>query len=158
MATKNKSLTLKKGTGRKHLKPYCEKAKTAADLKTELEVLRPLAAEELKAKLDADPETKDFTGTVVCIYNDTMYKIRVQRPTSCDWRSKNIDDPDLRQYQALMDEIDEKKATASELEATLAKAHPECLERGFVIGFLGNCPPPPLPKKKADKKKEPKKN
>ena len=73
MATKNQKLTLAKNEGKKHLKPYCEEAKAAAEHKA---------------------------------------------------------------YLALMDEIDEKKKAAEELEQKLAEAHPKCITQGFVIGFL----------------------
>jgi len=135
MATKQK-LTLAKNEGRKHLKPYCEEAKVAAEHKNKAEDLRIKATEELRAKLDSDPETKDFKGTVVCIFDDQIYKIRVQRPTSCNWREKRLKDPDHKTYLALMKEIDEKKKKAEALEQKLAEAHPKCVEHGFVIGFL----------------------
>jgi hypothetical protein len=135
MATKQK-LTLSKNEGHKHLKPYCEEAKVAAEHKTKAEDLRVKATEELRAKLDSDPETKDFTGTVVCIYGDQVYKIRVQRPASCNWREKRLKDPNHKAYLALMKEIDEKKKDAVDLEQKLAEAHPKCVEHGFVIGFL----------------------
>jgi len=136
MATKNQKLTLAKNEGKKHLKPYCEEAKVAAEHKALAESLRVKASEELRAKLDSDPETRAFTGTVVCIYGDQMYKIRVQRPTSCNWREKRLKDPNHKAYLALMNEIDEKKKNAEELEQKLAEAHPKCVEHGFVIGFL----------------------
>ena len=135
MATK-KNLTLGKEEGQKHLKPYCKAAKEAAEHKALAETLRVKATEELRAKLDSDPETKDFTGTVVCIYEDQIYKVRVQRPASCDWRSKRLDDPKLKEYKALMRDIDHRAAYAKDLEQQLAEAHPKCIERGFVIGFL----------------------
>ena len=135
MAKKQK-LTLAKNEGQKHLKPYCEEAKVAAEHKAKADSLRVQATEELRAKLDSNPETKDFTGTVVCIYGDKMYKIRVQRPASCDWRSKRLKDENLKTYKALMNEIDEKKKKADELEQKLAEAHPKCIDHGFIIGFL----------------------
>ena len=136
MATKTQKLTLAKNEGKKHLKPYCEEAKVAAEHKAKAEDLRPLAADELQKKLDSDPENKEFTGTVVCIFGDQMYKIRVQRPSSCDWRSKRLNDPNHKAYLALMDEIDEKKKKADEIEQKLAEAHPKCITRGFTIAFL----------------------
>lgn len=135
MATKQK-LTLSSDEGQKHLKPYCKAAKEAAEHKAIAEALRVKATEELKKKLDSDPETKDFTGTVVCIYDDQMYKIRVQRPASCDWRSKRLKDPNHKAYLTLMNEIDEKKKMADEIEQKLAETHPKCISHGFIIGFL----------------------
>ena len=133
---KNQKLTLKKNEGQEHLKPYCKEAKVAAEHKANAEALRIKATEELQKKLDSDPDTKDFTGTVVCIYDNQVYKIRVQRPESCDWRSKRLKDPNHKSYLALMKEIDEKKKKADEIEQKLAEAHPKCITRGFVIGFL----------------------
>jgi len=135
MAKKQK-LTLSANEGQEHLKPYCKEAKVAAEHKAIAESLRIKATEELRAKLDSDPETKNFKGTVVCIFDDQMYKIRVQRPDSCDWRSKRLNDPNHKAYLALMKEIDEKKKRADELEHQLAEAHPKCITKGFVIGFL----------------------
>ena len=112
---KNQKLTLKKNEGQEHLKPYCKEAKVAAEHKANAEALRIKATEELQKKLDSDPDTKDFTGTVVCIYDNQVYKIRVQRPESCDWRSKRLKDPNHKAYLALMKEIDEKKKNADEL-------------------------------------------
>ena len=136
MTTKNQNVTLKKNDGTKFLQPFCENAAAAAFWKNKAEELRPQASDELKAKLDSDPDTKNFTGTVVYLCDDKIYKIRVQRPTSCNWRKKQLKDPNLKEYKALMDEIDEKKALASKLEEQLAKDHPKCLESGFVIAFL----------------------
>lgn len=136
MATKNQKLTLAKNEGQKHLKPYCKAAKEAAEHKALADSLRAQATIELQKKLDSDPETKDFTGTVVCIYDDQMYKIRVQRPASCDWRSKRLNDPNHKAYKALMEEIDEMKNKAADLEQKLAEAHPKCITRGFTIAFL----------------------
>ena len=135
MATK-KNLTLSQHEGQPHLKPYCQAAKEAAERKSIADELRAKATVELRAKLDSDPETKDFTGTVVCIYDDQMYKIRVQRPASCDWRSKRLNDPNHKAYKALMEEIDEMKNKAADLEQKLAEAHPKCITRGFTIAFL----------------------
>ena len=138
MATKNQKLTFKqtKNKSEQHLQPFCENAAIAAYWKDKAEELRPLANAELQAKLEADPETKDFTGTVVYLCGDQIYKIRVQRRTNCDWRSKNLKDPNLKEYKTLMTEIDEKKKRAGELEDLLTEAHPKCVERTFVIGFM----------------------
>ena len=136
MAKKNQKLTLSQNEGQEHLKPYCKEAKVAAEHKANAEALRVKATEELQKKLDSDPETKDFTGTVVCIFDDQVYKIRVQRPESCDWRSKRLDDPNLKKYKALMKDIEYRTAYAKELEQQLAEAHPKCITKGFVIGFL----------------------
>ena len=144
MATKSKKsqaaskLTFKQteNENEQHLKPFCEKASIAAYWKAKAEELRPLASAELQAKLEADPETKDFTGTVVYMCDDMIYKIRVQRRSSCDWRSKHLKDARLTEYKALMKQIDELKEQTSALEDELAKAHPKCVEHSFVIGFL----------------------
>ena len=135
MATK-KNLTLSQHEGQPHLKPYCQAAKEAAERKTIADELRAKATVELRAKLDSDPETKDFTGTVVCIYDDQVYKIRVQRPASCNWRDKRLQDPKLKEYKALMLELGKKELRRKELETDLAAAHPKCVEKGFVIGLL----------------------
>ena len=110
---KNQKLTLSANEGQQHLKPYCKEAKVAAEHKAIAESLRIKATEELRAKLDSDSETKNFKGTVVCIFDDQMYKIRVQRPDSCDWRSKRLNDPNHKAYLALMKEIDWKKKLTS---------------------------------------------
>ena len=144
MATKNKKsataaskLTFEQDQQtEQHLQPFCENAAAAAYWKNKAEELRPLASAELQAKLDADPETKDFKGTVVYLCGDQIYKIRVQRRANCDWRSKRLNDPNLKEYKALMRELDEKKKRQSELEDLLAEAHPKCVERSFIIAFL----------------------
>lgn len=136
MATKNQKLTLNTNEGQEHLKPYCKEAKEAAEHKALADSLRVKATEELRAKLDNNPETKDFKGTVVCIYDDQMYKIRVQRPESCDWRSKRLKDPNHKAYLTLVKEMDKMKKKADELEQILAETHPKCITKGFVIGFL----------------------
>ena len=131
-----KAITLAKNEAKKSIKPFCEKSAELAEVKSRVEELRPLAAAELQAKLAADPETKNFTGTVVCMYDDQIYKIRVQRPDKTDWRSKHLHDPNLRQYKQLMNEIDEKKEAAEKLVAQLAIDHPKCVNLGFSIAFL----------------------
>ena len=144
MATKSKKsqaaskLTFKQteNENEQHLKPFCEKASIAAYWKAKAEELRPLASAELQAKLEADPETKDFTGTVVYMCDDLIYKIRVQRRSSCDWRTKHLKDPKLKEYKALMDQIDDLKENAAKLEGELAEAHPKCVEHTFIIGYL----------------------
>ena len=85
-----KKITWKKNEGKKTIKPYCEQAEKAAIYKAEADRLRPAAAKELQAKLDADPETKDFTGTVVYLCDDKIYKVRIQRPDNTPWRKKTI--------------------------------------------------------------------
>lgn len=137
MATKQvKAITLTKNEAKKSIKPFCEESVKLAEIKSNVDKLRPLAAEELQAKLAADPDTQNFTGTVVCMYDDQIYKIRVQRPDKTDWRSKRLNDPNLREYKQLMDEIDEKKAQAEQLVAQLAIDHPKCVNLGFNIAFL----------------------
>ena len=142
MATKTKKsqaankLTFEQQATEQHLQPFCENASIAAFWKSKAEEHRELASQELQAKLEANPETKDFTGTVVYLCGEQVYKIRVQRRSSCDWRSKRINDPNLKEYKTLMQDIDEKKKRASDLEDLLAAAHPKCLDHTFIIGFL----------------------
>ena len=131
-----KAITLAKNEAKKSIKPFCEKSAELAKIKNRVEELRPMAVKELQAKLNADPDTRDFTGTVVCMYDDKIYKIRVQRPDKTDWRSKHLKDPNLVQYKQLMDEIDVKKSKAEELVAQLAIDHPKCVNLGFTIAFL----------------------
>ena len=131
-----KAITLAKNEAKKSIKPFCEESVKLAEIKSNVDKLRPLAAEELQAKLAADPDTQNFTGTVVCMYDDQIYKIRVQRPDKTDWRSKRLNDPNLREYKQVMDEIDEKKAQAEQLVAQLAINHPKCVNLGFTIAFM----------------------
>ena len=131
-----KAITLAKNEAKKSIKPFCEESAKLADQKAKVEELRPMAIEELQAKLNADPDTRDFTGTVVCMYDDKIYKIRVQRPDKTDWRSKRLKDPNLRKLKKLMQEIDAKKKDAEELVAQLAIDHPKCVNLGFTIAFL----------------------
>ena len=131
-----KAITLAKNEAKKNIKPFCEESVKLAEIKSNVDKLRPLATEELQAKLAADPDTQNFTGTVVCMYDDQIYKIRVQRPDKTDWRSKRLNDPNLREYKQLMDEIDEKKAQAEQLIAQLAIDHPKCVNLGFNIAFM----------------------
>ena len=83
----------------KHLQPYCTQAAIAAVEKQKADELREQASKELQDKLDSDPETKDFTGTVVYICEGEMYKIRVQRPDKTDWLSKRLSDPQFKEYK-----------------------------------------------------------
>ena len=136
MAKKAKNITLANEASEKHLKPYCEAAETAAEYKRKADELREDASKELQDKLDDDPETKDFTGTVVYLCEGEIYKIRVQRPDKTDWRSKKLKDPLFKEYKALMLELGEKELRRKELETDLAAAHPKCVEKGFVIGLL----------------------
>jgi hypothetical protein len=131
-----KAITLAKNEAKKSIKPFCEESAKLAEIKSKVDELRPQAIAELQRKLDADPETKDFTGTVVCMYDDKIYKIRVQRPDKTDWRSKHLNDPNLRQYKQLLEEIEDKKSQADELVAQLAIAHPKCVKLGFTIAFM----------------------
>ena len=131
-----KAITLAKNEAKKSIKPFCEKSAELAKIKNRVEELRPMAVKELQAKLNADPDTRDFTGTVVCMYDDKIYKIRVQRPDKTNWRSKRLHDANLREYKQLMDEIDAKKSKAEELVAQLAIDHPKCVNLGFTIAFL----------------------
>ena len=136
MAKKTKNITLANAAEEKHLKPYCEAAETAAEYKRAADELREQASKELQDKLESDPETRDFTGTVVYICEGEMYKIRVQRPDKTDWLSKRLNDPQLKEYKALMLELGKKELRRKELETGLAAAHPKCVEKGFVIGLL----------------------
>ena len=137
MATKKQNITFEKNEQQEqHLQPFCENAAVAAYWKNKAEELRPLASAELQAKLDADPETQDFRGTVVYLCGDQVYKIRVQRRVSCDWRSKRLNDPVLKEYKELMNDIDAKKEMAARKEAELTEKHPKCLKHDFIIGFL----------------------
>ncbi|MBO4371132.1 MAG: hypothetical protein J5808_07240 [Paludibacteraceae bacterium] len=136
MATKKNELTLKRSEIKKNVQSFCEQAAMAAEYKREADKLRPFAAEELQSKLDSNPDTKDFKGTVVYICGDKIYKIRVQRPASCNWMSKHLNDPILKKYKDLMKEIEKKTKEAEEYEAELAKAHPKCLEYKFVIAYM----------------------
>ena len=120
----------------KHLQPYCTQAAIAAVEKDKADALRPLAAEELKAKLASDPETKDFTGTVVYICDGQMHKIRVQRPDNTNWLDKRLNDPDLKELKTIKKLIAEKEKRAKELVESLTEAHPRCVEKGFVMAYL----------------------
>ena len=131
-----KAITLAKNEAKKSIKPFCEKSAELAEIKNKVDELRPKAAAELQAKLAADPDTKNFTGTVVCVYDDQIYKIRVQRPDKTNWRTKRLKDPNLRQYKQLMDDIDEMKKEAEKLVAQLAIDHPNSVNLGFAIAFL----------------------
>ena len=136
MAKKTKNITLANAAEEKHLKPYCAQAAIAAVEKQKADELREQASKELQTKLDSDPETKDFTGTVVYLCEGEMYKIRVQRPDKTDWLSKRLNDPLFKEYKALMLELEQKELRRKELESDLAAAHPKCVEKGFVIGLL----------------------
>jgi len=133
---KKQNITLAQEAAKQHLKPYCEQAEKAAEYKRKADELRQAASDELQQKLDGDPETKDFTGTVVYLCDDKVYKIRVQRKASCNWREKHLQDPVLKEYKALMNSIDSMKDKAKELEDTLSKAHPKCVTKDFTIAFL----------------------
>ena len=136
MAKKTKNITLANAAEEKHLQPYCAQAAIAAVEKQKADELREQASMELQTKLDSDPETKDFTGTVVYLCEGEMYKIRVQRPDKTDWTSKRLNDPLFKEYKALMLELGKKELRRKELETDLAAAHPKCVEKGFVIGLL----------------------
>lgn len=136
MAKKQDKLTLANNEGQTHLKPYCEESKVAAEHKAKADELRVKATEELRKKLDSDPETRDFTGTVVCIFDDQVYKIRVQRKASCNWLEKHLNDPLLKDYKTLIGKIDDMKESAKQMEENLAKAHPKCVNRELSIAFM----------------------
>ena len=126
----------KENENEKHLKPYCEKAAIALEAKTDADELRPLASDELKAMLDENPETKDYTGTVVYICDGKAYKIRVQRPDKTDWMKKRLKDPKFKPYKALHKEVKEKEKKLKEYEDGFAEAHPKCVDKGFVMALL----------------------
>ena len=136
MATKKHITFEKNASNDQHLKPFCEQSQKAAEEKAKADTLRPLAAEELQAMLDAKPETKDYTGTVVYLCDGQIYKIRVQRPDNTDWMSKRLKDPNLKEYKALKKQIKELEGDADELEYQLIKDHPKCVDRGFNIAYL----------------------
>ena len=136
MAKNGNKVTFEKNNGKKELKPYCEEAKTLAAQKLKVEALKPAATEWLKAKLDGDPETKDFKGTVVCLYEGQMYKIRVQRPDITDWTKKCLKDPKQKELVECKKQLEALKTNISKLEGELAEAHPKSVENGFVISFL----------------------
>ena len=133
---KKANITFEKNATEKHLKPYCEQAAIAAVEKGKADALRPLAAEELQSKLDGNPQTKGYTGTVVYLCDDKIHKIRVQRPDKTNWRKKRLKDPNLKAYKALMDEIDEKQSQADQLKEQLSSDHPKCLDLDFTIAYL----------------------
>ena len=138
LAAKNgKNVTLEKNNGKKEMKPYCEASKELAEQKRKVEELKPVALEWLKTKLNSDPETKDFTGTVLCLYDGIMYKVRVQRPDITDWKKKHPqNDPRHKELLGCYEQQEDLKAHISDLEEQLAEAHPKCVENGFVISFL----------------------
>ena len=131
-----KKVTLSNNDGKKQMKPYCEESQKLAELKVIVDGLKPAALEWLKEKLDSDPETVNFTGTVVCVFNDQVYKIRVQRPDQTKWRKKRLDDPKLKELKALYRVQDEVKNDIAKLENDLAEAHPKCVDKSFTIAFL----------------------
>ena len=132
-----KHITFEKNENKEqHLKPYCEYSRKAAEEKSKADEYRPLAADELKAMLDAKPETKGYTGTVVYICDGAAYKIRVQRPDKTDWLSKQLKDPNLKQYKSLKQQIKDLEAYAKDLEEQLALDHPRCTTKDFVIAYL----------------------
>ena len=146
-----KKVTLSNNDGKKQMKPYCEESQKLAELKVIVDGLKPAALEWLKEKLDSDPETVNFTGTVVCVFNDQVYKIRVQRPDQTKWRNKRLDDPKLKELKALYRVQDEVKNDIAKLENDLAEAHPKCVDKSFTIAFLSD-------KEKANKEKVAKRN
>ena len=136
MATKKQNITLAKSDANQQLKSFCEQSEIMSRYKSKVDELRPDAAAELLKRLDSDPETKDYTGTVVYICGDKNYKIRVQRPDNTDWTKKTIKDKRVKQLKDLKKTIKEKEKEAKELENDLAIDHPKCIDRGFVISFL----------------------
>ena len=137
VAKNGKNVTFEKNTGKKEMKPYCEESKILAAQKQKVELLKPTATKWLQEKLGSTPETKDFTGTVVCLYDGQMYKIRVQRPDNTDWKKKRLqNEPRHKELLDCYKQQEALKAHISELEDDLAEAHPKCVDKGFVISFL----------------------
>ena len=136
MATKKTNITLAKDDANQQLKSFCEQSEIAAFYKAKADELRQDATTELQNRLDSDPETKDFTGTVVYICGDKNYKIRVQRPDNTDWTKKTIKDKRIKELKDLKKTIKEKEKEAKELENDLAIDHPKCVTRSFVMAFL----------------------
>ena len=137
VAKEVKKVTLNNNDGKKQMKPYCEESQKLAEQKNIVDALKPAAMEWLKEKLNSDPETRNFTGTVVCVFNDQVYKIRVQRPDQTKWRTKTIKDDRLKELKMLYKEQDDLKVAIAELEDALAEDHPKCVEKGFTIALLG---------------------
>ena len=136
MATK-KQITFEKNENKEqHLKPFCVQSEKAAEEKSKADALRPLASDELQAMLDAKPETKEYTGTVVYICDGEIYKIRVQRHDKTDWMSKRLKDPNHKQYKSLKKQIAELTTKAKGLEEQLAIDHPKCITKDFTIAYL----------------------
>ena len=133
---KKNNVTIKKNEVKKHIRPFCEQSAIAAEYKRTIDGLRPLAAQELQHKLDSDPETIGYKGTVVYLCDDKIYKIRVQRPESCDWMKRRLKDPLLKQYKATMKEFKDVEKRLKKQDAELREKHPDCVEHGFTIAFL----------------------
>ena len=133
---KKNNVTIKKNDVKKHIRPFCEQSAIAAEYKRAIDELRPLAAQELQHKLDSDSETIGYKGTVVYLCGDKIYKIRVQRPESCDWMTKRLNDPLLKKYKATMKEYKELEKLLNDLDGQLREKHPNCVEHGFSIAFL----------------------
>ena len=136
VAKEVKKVTLNNNDGKKQMKPYCEESQKLAEQKNIVDALKPAAMEWLKEKLNSDPETQNFTGTVVCVFNDQVYKIRVQRPDQTKWRTKTIKDDRLKELKMLYKKQDELKVAIAELEDALAEGHPKCVEKGFTIALM----------------------
>ena len=134
--TKNNKLSLRKNDGSTKMKPYCETAKQAAEIRTRLDALKPEATAWLQKKLNSDPETRDFKGTVICVYDDQLYKICVKRPEARDFNSIDPDDPLMMERSDLQKEIENDKNRIDQIEDELAENHPECVSYGFTISFL----------------------
>ena len=136
MATKKTNITLAKDDANQQLQSFCEQSEIAAFYKAKADELRPDAATELQNRLDSDPETKDYTGTVVYICGDKNYKIRVQRPDNTDWTKKTIKDPRIKQLRDLKKDIKKMEKEAKMLENGLATDHPKCVTRSFVMAYM----------------------
>ena len=133
---KKNNVTIKKNEVKKHIRPFCEQSAIAAKYKQAIDELRPLAAQELQKKLDSDPETIGYKGTVVYLCDDKVYKIRVQRPESCDWMKRRLKNPLHKKYKATMKEYKALEKLLKKMDAELREIYPQYVEHGFSIAFL----------------------
>ena len=136
VAKQSKNVTLKKDDGKKQMKPYCEEAKILAEQKRKVDELKHAASAWLQHKLENDPDTKNFSGTVLCVYDGILYKIRVQRRKSCNWKTKKLTDPRHKKLLALYREQEVLNTDIDQLESELTEAHPKCINTDFIMSFL----------------------
>ena len=117
---------------------------SANESKAQVEALRPLAEDAVKALLRKKGKSADFTGTV----DYHGFKIRVQRPKSYAWEDNNNEeitsDPNhaiyLQQMNLQKSMNAQLKYLRAQLKATaeaLADAHPksQSIKHGFTIAF-----------------------